>query len=250
MKIEYLLPPTRRGSGMTPDLTSERTPELEEARLKGGVAARSHGEATIESDTHAPSAHTQPDRVDAKGLPREHPRRRTFAAVGASLGTDTWPAYCAAAITAAYGLLKGYWVFGGTALWSIAPLPQELIDKLRAGTAPTWFEIADAVSFVLAVVGVWFALATVRPRRWLPVWLVRGSLWPLATFMVLRGRLGMIGDVQQIVSGQSGPYTHQAIWDLALWAPLFLVWGLLWAATAITYTRRASVLPRSHSTRR
>ena len=51
------------------------------------------------------------------------------------------------------------------------------------------------------------------------------------------GVLGMIGDVQQIASGESGPLTHQAIY-LALWAPLFLIWGLLWAATAITYTRR------------
>jgi hypothetical protein len=68
--------------------------------------------------------------------------------------------------------------------------------------------------------------------------------------MVLRGVLGMIGDVQQIASGESGPLTHQAIWDLALWAPLFLIWGLLWAATAITYTRRAGALPRSQSTRR
>ena len=61
---------------------------------------------------------------------------------------------------------------------------------------------------MLAVVGVLFALATVRPRRWLPVWLVRWSLWPLATFMVLRGMLGIIGDVQQIASGESGPLTH------------------------------------------
>jgi hypothetical protein len=155
------------------------------------------------------------------------------------LETSTWPAYCAAGITAAYGLLKAYWVFGGTALWSIAPLPAELIDKLRSHTAPTWFVVADAVSLVLAVAGVLFALATVRPWRWLPVWLVRWSLWPLATFMVLRGMLGIIGDVQQIASGESGALTHTALWDLALWAPLFLIWGLLWAATALTYTRRA-----------
>jgi hypothetical protein len=155
------------------------------------------------------------------------------------LGTSTWPAYCAAAITAAYGLLKAYWVFGGDALWSIAPLSQELIDKVRSDTAPTWFVVADAVSVVLAVVGVLFALATLRPRRWLPVWLVRWTLWPLATLMVLRGMLSIIGDVLQIASGESGPVTHTALWDLALWAPLFLIWGLLWAATAVTYTRRA-----------
>jgi hypothetical protein len=135
-------------------------------------------------------------------------------------------------------VLKAYWVFGGTALWSIAPLPQDLIDQLRSHSAPTWFVIADAVSMVLAVVGVLFALATVRPRRWLPVWLIRWSLWPLTTFMVLRGVNGMISDVLQIASGASGPLTHTALWDLGLWAPLFLIWGLLWAATASTYARR------------
>jgi hypothetical protein len=114
-----------------------------------------------------------------------------------------------------------------------------MIDKVRSGTAPTWFLVADAVSVGLALVGVLFALATVRPRRWLPVWLVRLTLWPLATLMVLRGMLGIIGDVLQIASGESGPVTHTALWDLALWAPLFLIWGLLWAATALTCARRA-----------
>jgi hypothetical protein len=155
------------------------------------------------------------------------------------LGTTTWPAYCAAALTAAYGSLKAYWVFGGDALWSIAPLSQEMIDKVRSDTAPTWFLVADAVSVALALVGVLFALATVRPRRWLPVWLVRWTLLPLATLMALRGMLSIIGDVQQIASGATGAVTHTAQWDLALWSPLFLIWGLLWAATAVTYTRRA-----------
>jgi hypothetical protein len=155
------------------------------------------------------------------------------------LGTSTWPAYCTAAITAAYGLLKAYCLYGGDALWSIAPLSQEIIDKVQSGTAPTWFVVADAVSVVLAVVGVVFALATLRPRRWLPVRLVRWTLWPLATFMVLRGMLGIVGDVLQIASRESGPVTHTARWDLALWAPLFLIWGSLWAATALTYDRRA-----------
>ena len=91
---------------------------------------------------------------------------------------------------------------------------------------------------VLAVAGVLFALATVRPRRWLPVWLVRCSLWPLAALMVLRAVLGIVGDVHQLATGASGR-TRTALWDLALWSPLFLIWGLLWAATALTYARRA-----------
>jgi hypothetical protein len=204
--------------------------------------ARSRG-TTIEEKTPqaVPSDHadTQSDRVGTEPPSRAHERSGTVAAIGAWLGTSTWPAYCAAAITTAYALLKAYWVFGGHALWSIAPLSQEMIDKVRSDTAPTWFVVADAVSVVLAVVGVLFALATVRPRRWLPAWLVRWTLWPLATLMVLRGMLGIIGDALQIVSGESGPVTHTALWDLTLWAPLFLIWGLLWAATALTYTRRA-----------
>jgi hypothetical protein len=135
-------------------------------------------------------------------------------------------------------------VFGGTALWSIAPLPQEMIDKLQSHTAPTWFVVADAASVALAAAGVLFALATVRPRRWLPVRLVQWSLWPLATFMVLRAILGTIGDVQQIASGASGSLTHTALWDVSLWAPLFLVWGLLWAASALTYARRVRATNR------
>ena len=172
--------------------------------------------------------------------PRGHARRRAVARIEERLGTSTWPAYLAAGLTGAYGLLKAYWVFGGTALWTIAPLPEELIDDIRAGTAPTWFLIADAASVVLAVAGVAFALATLHPRRWLPVRLVRWSLLPLATFMVLRATLSILGDLQQIASGEDGPLTHTAIWDLVLWSPFFLVWGLAWAATALTYTRRAA----------
>lgn len=181
--------------------------------------ARGHGAITIEPAT-------SPVPPDVRDAPR------------AWLGTATWPAYGAAGITAAYGLLKAYWVLGGTALWSIAPLPEEMIDKARSHTAPTWFEVADAVSVLLAVAGVAFAVATLRPRRWLPLPLVRWSLWPLATFMVLRALLSIPGDALQLASGETGALTHTALWDLTLWSPLFLCWGVLWAATALTYARR------------
>jgi hypothetical protein len=122
---------------------------------------RSHG-TTSERETPEAVRDVQirPARVGAERPSRAHARSRTVAAIGAWLGTSTWPAYCAAGITAAYGLLKAYWVFGGTALWSIAPLSPEVIDEVRSHTAPTWFLVADAVSVVLAVAGVWFALVT------------------------------------------------------------------------------------------
>jgi Protein of unknown function (DUF3995) len=147
----------------------------------------------------------------------------------------SWPAYAAAGVTAGYGMLKAYWVLGGTALWDIAPLPQSLIDQARSHTAPRWFVVTDQVTVVLAVVGVLFALVTLRPRRWLPVWLVGCCLWPLAVLMVLRAASATLGDVHQLATGAA---TRMNRWDLALWSPLFLVWGLLWAATAWTYARR------------
>jgi hypothetical protein len=133
-------------------------------------------------------------------------------------------------------MLKAYWVLGGTALWQIAPLSQSMIEKAQSHTAPGWFVIADAATVVLAAAGVFLALATVRPRRWLPVWLIRCSLWPLAAMMVLRAVLAISGDVYQLATGASARTT---LWDLVLWSPLFLIWALLWAATALTYTRRA-----------
>jgi hypothetical protein len=161
------------------------------------------------------------------------------ATTGGEHQAATWPAYGAAGLTAAYGLLKAYWVAGGTALWSIAPLPQSMIDKARTHTADRWFVVADATTVVLAVAGVAFALATVRPWRWPPpVWMVRYSLWPLAALMLLRAVLAALGDVHQVLTG---PITRTALWDLVLWSPLFLVWGLLWAATAQAYVRRCTV---------
>ena len=149
----------------------------------------------------------------------EPTRSRTFAASRAWLGTRTWPAYCAAGITAAYGVLKAYWVFGGTALWAIAPLSQSMIEKARSHTAaPGWFVIADAATVVLAVAGVSFALATVRPRRWLPVWLARCALWPPAALMVLRAMSATLGDMHQLATGAS---TRTTLWDLVLRSPLF-----------------------------
>ena len=82
--------------------------------------------------------------------------------------------------------------------------------------------------WVFAVAGVCLALTTVRRRRWLPVWLVRCSLWPLAALMVLRAVTATLGDVQQLATAAS---TRTAMWDLVLWSPLFLIWGVLWAAT-------------------
>ena len=105
--------PVRLGCAQLLTFASGQYPNPErccwEERIDGGVAWLTFTRRRI---------------VSVRASPRAHARSPHVAAIGAWLGTSTWPAYCAAGITAAYGLLKAYWVFGGTALWSIAPLPK------------------------------------------------------------------------------------------------------------------------------
>lgn len=148
-----------------------------------------------------------------------------------------WPAYVTAGVTAAYGLLKAYWVLGGEALWNIAPLPASLIEQVRTHTAPTWFVVGDALTVGLAVVGVLVALGTVHPPRWMPpVRLARLPLMTLSALMMLRAVVAATGDASALAAGT---LTTTGFWDLVLWSPLFLIWGLLWAATALTYAHRS-----------
>jgi hypothetical protein len=79
------------------------------------------------------------------------------------------------------------------------------------------------------------------------VWLVGWALWPLAALMVLRAVPSAVGDVQQLVTGVATPHDRM---DLVLWSPLFLIWGLLWAATALTYARRTKTARAKHRWRR
>ena len=156
---------------------------------------------------------------------------------GPHLGVATWPAYVTAGVTAVYGLLKTYWVLGGTALWDIAPLPAWLIEQARTHTAPTWFVVIDAATVFAAAAGVVLAIATIRLPRWIPpARLLRYPLGFLSALMVLRATVAGLGDAYALMTGA---YTRTAVWDLALWSPFFLVWGLLWAATAVTYSRRS-----------
>ena len=152
------------------------------------------------------------------------------------LGNRTWPAYWAAGFTAAYGLLKLYWVLGGTALWDIAPLPPDMIEKARIHTADPWFEATDVATVVLAALGVPFAIATAQLwGRFIPRWGVLYLLWPLSVLMLLRAAATAVQDIVQLVTGT---LAFTGFWDLILWSPFFLLWGLLWGATVLTYMHR------------
>jgi hypothetical protein len=132
-----------------------------------------------------------------------------------------------AACTAAYGALKLYWALGGSAGLREAPLPQKAIQQALArepsAVAGHWISVG------LAVVGIGAALASVHP--WgcrLPRWVLIGPLSTLAALMILRAVLQAIGDCQRLLHGVSATSAHTARWDLALWSPYFLLWGVLW----------------------
>ncbi|WP_404962428.1 DUF3995 domain-containing protein [Streptomyces sp. 147326] len=153
-----------------------------------------------------------------------------------------WAAYATCVWSVAgYGTLKLHWALGGRALTSSAPLPrsarEELFTQSSATIAGHW------MSLVLVVLGGVAALATVR--RWghvLPRRLLTVPMWIVGCLMVLRacGALGFgfIGDVMVLTgSVHVGPSDveiarHLSRVDLLLWSPYFLVWGLLWGATA------------------
>ncbi|MFE9477014.1 DUF3995 domain-containing protein [Streptomyces spororaveus] len=165
-----------------------------------------------------------------------------------------WAAYATCVWTlAGYGTLKLYWALGGTALTSSAPLPRSAREELVAQTPGT---IAGHwISVGLVVVGALAALATVRPwGRVLPRRLLTVPMWIIGCLMVSRAcgvlGFGFIGDVMVLTgSVHVGPSDMEVARslsrvDLLLWSPYFLVWGLLWGATAwATPVRRPPVRP-------
>lgn len=140
---------------------------------------------------------------------------------------DLVPCVGAAACTSAYGALKLYWALGGSGGLREAPLPQSAIQDALArepsAVAGHWISVG------LAVVGIGVAVATMHPwGRKLPRWVLIGPLSTLSALMILRAVLQAIGDIQRLVHGVSEASAHTARWDLALWSPFFLLWGIFW----------------------
>ncbi|MCO5968713.1 DUF3995 domain-containing protein [Actinoallomurus soli] len=146
-------------------------------------------------------------------------------------------AYGAAACATAYGSMKLAQALGANALADRDPLPPDLRARLLARdplfVASHW-ALAGA-----AVIGVVVALATVRPwgtaipRRPLLV-----ITWTLGTIMIVRSvgplGLGFAGDGLLLAGVRPAPAGHAALvrslarWDLLLWSPFFLLWGVCW----------------------
>ncbi|HUR09602.1 MAG TPA: DUF3995 domain-containing protein [Nonomuraea sp.] len=158
-------------------------------------------------------------------------------------------AYGAAVCAAAYGSTKLAQALGANALADKDPLPPQLRERLLARdplfVASHWL-LAGA-----AVVGVIVALATVRP--WgarVPRWLLRTIAWTLGVFMIARSigvlGFGFVGDARLLAEVHPAPVEHAALartlarWDLLLWSPFFLLWGVCWATAGWRLGLRAA----------
>ncbi|MFC4062088.1 DUF3995 domain-containing protein [Planomonospora corallina] len=150
--------------------------------------------------------------------------------------------------TAAYGLMKLAQALGANALADKDPLPPDLRQRLLA--RDPLFVAGHWALFAVAVAGVVIALATVRPwGRRFPRWILLTAAWTAGIFMIVRSfgpvGFGFVGDTLVLTGLRPPPPQHAALarelarWDLMLWSPFFLVWGLSWTATARHFTRTA-----------
>ncbi|MEU8207180.1 DUF3995 domain-containing protein [Streptosporangium sp. NPDC049046] len=165
-------------------------------------------------------------------------------------------AYGAAACAVAYGSMKLAQALGANALADKDPLPPHLREQLLARdllfVASHWL-LAGA-----AMVGVVVALATVRP--WgtrVPRRLLLAITWTLGVFMIVRSigvlGFGFVGDVLLLTGVRPPSAEHAslarelALWDLLLWSPFFLLWGVCWATAGWRLSRASGGVPAKRS---
>ncbi|GLX00259.1 hypothetical protein Misp02_43450 [Microtetraspora sp. NBRC 16547] len=136
---------------------------------------------------------------------------------------------------------------GANALADKDPLPPELRERLLA--RDPLFVASHWVLAGAAMVGVIVALATVRPRSAVvPRRLLLAIAWTLGVFMIARSigvlGFGFAGDVLLLTGVRPPPVEHAALarnlarWDLLLWSPFFLLWGVCWTMAGWRLGRR------------
>ena len=208
------------------------------AQHRGGCGRRAVG-AAIRRARRAVGAAAAQGRRAVSAVPR-----RGRKAAGAAARPGRRAALLAAAVCVAYGALKLDWALGGELLVRQTPLPagarQDLLDRESRAVAGHW------ASVLLAAVGVGLAIATVRASR-LPRLLIVGLPAVIGAAMVLRAGWGGLSDMVVLTGAVDGDPGYPAVWDLALWSPLFAVWGTAWITAARGAMARRPARPRSRA---
>ncbi|MFI6765292.1 DUF3995 domain-containing protein [Streptomyces sp. NPDC050355] len=151
----------------------------------------------------------------------------------------------------AYGALKLDWALGGTLLMRESPLPRAARDDLLHRTADA--VLGHWMSVALAVVGMAVALqlsGRFRPHGRIRRGVLLAGSWAGCLFMVSRA-IGLLGygfchDLRLLTGAVSvraattDLVRYQAGWDLLLWSPYWLVFGLCWGVAAWHYGRGRS----------
>jgi len=147
-----------------------------------------------------------------------------------------WIGYAAFAWALLFAALTFYWAAGGTA--GAHTLSREIREPAlrRDGgfVAILW------ATGVLKVGAALLALAFVRPwGRSVPRWLLLVAGWGTAALLTLYGGIGMTGALLSELGVTESTDPGVVRWYLFLWEPVWLVGGLLFAATAWRHTRRS-----------
>lgn len=165
-------------------------------------------------------------------LARRHLSARPRAALAAT--------YVVIACAAAYGGMKLGWALGGDLLKAQTPLPRDaqqalLVDDNATAVASHW------ITVVLAATGavVAWIIGTDRAGRQTGR-LLRAGAWAVGMLMVVRAvggfGFGFVGDALVLghVSSVVDPRyaEHAAHWDVFLWSPFWLLFGLAWGVLA------------------
>ncbi|MEU3778507.1 hypothetical protein AB0F11_35965 [Streptomyces sp. NPDC032472] len=163
-------------------------------------------------------------------------------------------AWGAFACALAYGAMKFAWALGSSFLMRQTPLPRAALDELLEGSSGAvtghWVSVAPAVVGMAAALHLSDRFGPHgRFRRGL---LLVGS-WTVCVFMLARAvgvlGYGFAGDLRVLYDPAGVPAefadlaSYQARWDLALWAPYWMLSGVCWGVAAFCYRRRAPGAP-------
>lgn len=160
-------------------------------------------------------------------------------------GTGRWAGYATAACAFLFALTSFYWGLGGT--FALDTVGREAVTLIEAGDPGIYLAVWFAG--LVKVGGGLLALALVHPwgRHYFRHWMLMLAGWGAAAALILYGaaQLGLQLMVRAGILVPPGDMDWRGFYGhLYVWAPWFIVWGVLMAITAFYYTRGARRTPK------